>query len=346
MSFTKSAKAKIVICTILVFFLLACRISVYNQFNKDGSGEFRMSFVITYDDLIALVSSYGLDDEMDDEEILDYLLESMDLDTLDELCAEMETEMGSEYSEFYVESKETSDGVECVIGVPFASINEYVEMQESEDLEVSIDSRGNFTYRMAADIASEDLGDWSTYQEDLDIELVFLWHVTAPGKITYHNGSRVIGNTVTWNLLELVEERNFVMEVRSVVSDSDSDPSDAPASTPRSRATSTSLVTPTITLDITPTFTPIPTLTYTRFPTTTFTSTPEPTYTPMPEPIDTAKPEPTARTASDVSSKEKKDEDKEGGLNIQTVLIIGLVVIVGIIGFQVIQLIRNSSLEE
>ncbi len=345
MSLRKSSKAKLIFCILIVLFLSACRISVHNKFNKDGSGEFSMSFLITYEDLIALMDSYELDEEMDEEEILDYIFESMGIESIDELCESLEEDMGNEYQDAYLESNETSEGVECAIIVPFDSIDDYLDMQDSENLEVSLDTDGNFTYSLAADDASQDLGDLEYYQEYMGIEFVFLWNVTVPGTIISHNGERVNGNTVTWNILEIaMEGEEFTMEVRSEISNNDPSPSKSPTYTSKPKATSTRSFTPTKTINVFSTNTPLPTLTYTRNPTTTFTSTPEPTFTSTPEPAETSTLEPTAEETSETLKEEGSDEEG-GGLTKRTILTIALVVLIGIILFQVIPLLRSSKEE-
>ncbi len=345
MSLTKSSKAKLVFCTILVLFLSACKITVHSKFNKDGSGVFNMSFIITYDDLIALMDLYESGEDMDEDEILDYILESMGIESIDELCAGMAEEMGNEYPDAYIESNETSEGFECVIIVPFDSIDEYIDMQDSENIEVSLDRDGNFTYRLAAGEVPQDLGDFEYYQEYFGMELIILWNVTVPGKIISHNGRMLIGNTVTWNLLEIAKEgEDLIMEVRSEINNYDPSPSKTPTSTPLPKATSIRSFTPTNTLNVFFTNTPLPTLTYTRFPTTTFTSIPEPTMTSTLEPAETSTPEPTVEETSGTVEGERNDE-KGGGLDIRSILIVALVVIVGIILFQAIQQMKSSGEE-
>ena len=213
-----SRKRTLLIIAISALLVLsACTMEVHSTFEKDGSGEFSLSFLISNADLSTFMGLYGAGADIAEEEMLDYVLDSAGFESIEDMCAGLLEEIGEDFPDANTDAKETSDGLECKINVPFESIEEYKEIQEINALEVEL-TEDTFSYRLKVGDVSGEL-EQLLMAEEYGLEVSFLWKVTTPGKISDHNGTSVSGNTVTWDLLELDKEGSIShMEVTSSTS--------------------------------------------------------------------------------------------------------------------------------
>lgn len=206
----------IVVGITLLLLLSACKMEVHTKVNADGSGEMSIAFELANSDLSAIAGLMGVGDVGDDE-VLDYILQSQGYDSVEEFCAGMQDETGGDLEDAVVEANRTDEGLECIITWPFESLEELMAEYEGDEIEISIVD-GTFTYRMAGADTGLDTEEFTSYQSMLGIDIEMLWIVTAPGKVSSHNGTSIDGTTVTWDLIELGQSGDFTMELTSSTS--------------------------------------------------------------------------------------------------------------------------------
>ena len=214
-----SRKRIILIIAISALLVLsACTMEVHSTFEKDGSGEFSLAFLITKEDLVIAMeqfAGYGVD--IEEDEILDYIIESAGYGSVEDLCAGFGSNFSIEGVEPTVVAEEKDGGLNCTITMQFSDIEEFKAMQDIDDLEIVL-TEDTFLYRVEVGDMGADLDSLMAY-EDYGLDMSVKWLVTTPGKISDHNGTSVSGNTVTWDLLEVAKEGNIShMEVTSSTS--------------------------------------------------------------------------------------------------------------------------------
>ncbi len=190
------------ICALLVLVLSSCEVVVHTKVKADGSGTFSISFEITENDFSASLDLYMAPD-IDADEVVDFLLEDRDYESIEELCEEL----GSDF--FYsdivptVEGSQKKGGLTCNITFSFDNLEEMKDFMGPDDLTVSIDEKTfNYRYEGQGDLD----GDYQISDAEwLGIDISASFKVTAPGTIIDTNGTKS-GTTVTWDLIKMAEE--------------------------------------------------------------------------------------------------------------------------------------------
>lgn len=151
--------------------LSACTIDITVMVNPDGSGSMGMTYKMTAEDLESL-EGMGMAKET--------------------ICSQME-----EDGEFTFTQETHGDEIWCVATKPVATLDALKTEMGGDGftinkLEISGDK---FTFDADADMSNQE----GTEGFDLAM-LKITYSLTAPGKVTSHNGDSISGNTVTWEL--------------------------------------------------------------------------------------------------------------------------------------------------
>ena len=169
----------------------ACSVHFTTVINSDGSGDFKIKYVITEKDI------QDIEDEFE-QDFDDFLDDEFGENDLEEVCNVLEDEAdfpSSADAEYSEEGGEFS----CEITMPFDDIDELIEIYEDmgigEIKDIDLERDGDLTYDMDLDMTdAED-------EEEFGVsEIEYLWVVTVPGSIEDSNASEVKGRTLTWEL--------------------------------------------------------------------------------------------------------------------------------------------------
>ncbi len=158
--------------------LMACRVDFHTQFQTPESGNVMISWTMTAEE--------------------EQMLASMDAGSAEDLCNEMKSEiMQDEEDEATVTFHEEDDGSKvCTIQGPFASLE---ELQDIYGEDTKINKIGEVDGKFIYDVVVSPL-DSSEAGTDMPMPIVFTWRVTMPGKVVEHNGDKIEGRTITWNI--------------------------------------------------------------------------------------------------------------------------------------------------
>jgi hypothetical protein len=161
-----------VLIVLAALILSACTIDISVAINADGSGSLGMTYKLTAEDLKSL--------------------EGMGV-TKDTICTQMESD-----NEFTFTQETHGDEIWCVATKPVADLITLKGEMGGDGFTVNqLDiSSGKFTFDADADMSQQGQ-DTSGF--DLSM-LQITYSMTAPGKVTNHNGDSITGNTVTWKL--------------------------------------------------------------------------------------------------------------------------------------------------
>ncbi len=222
----------------LILLLSACKIVVNTKVNPDGSGTLIFSFEITKEDFSLLLDVYGGGDlGIDEDEIFDYMMESSGYGSIEEMCESLGEGMATFEIEPIIAGSEKDGGLACTLTMAFDNLDQLMELMEADDFNVFIDEgSGTFTYELSGP-GGASLDEMS-YIEEMGIDLSILFEVTAPWEITDHNGSSVSGNTVTWDLLQMIMEGgDLSLAVSSEKAEPTPTPKPEPTPTPKPEPT-------------------------------------------------------------------------------------------------------------
>ncbi|MFZ6030835.1 MAG: LppM family (lipo)protein [Chloroflexota bacterium] len=172
------------IVTLLAALLLsACTIDITAVVNPDGSGALGMTYKLTREDLKSL-EGMGMPAET--------------------ICEQM----GEGQEDFTFVREEHGEEVWCVASKPVATLQEMKTEMNGEGFTVNtLEMMGNqFTFDASADMSEQEGA------EGFDLGMLQIsYSMTAPGKVTSHNGDSIAGNTVTWEL-PLGSSKNLHLE--------------------------------------------------------------------------------------------------------------------------------------
>jgi hypothetical protein len=151
--------------------LSACTIDISVVVNPDGSGSLGMTYKLTAEDLKSL--------------------EGMGM-AKDTICNEMESE-----GDFTFTQETHGDEIWCVGSRPIATLEEMKTEMGGDGFEINtLEITGSqFTFDANANMSQQEGA------EGFDLGMLDItYSMTAPGKVTNHNGDEINGNTVTWKL--------------------------------------------------------------------------------------------------------------------------------------------------
>lgn len=163
--------------------LSACTIDITTIVNPDGSGSLGMTYKLTVDDIKNLEGMGMIGDT---------------------ICEQMSE--GEE--EFIFVREEHGDEIWCIASRPIATLETMKTEMDGEGFTVNtLEIMGNqFTFDANADMSQQEGA------EGFDLAMLQIsYSMTAPGKVTNHNGDSITGNTVTWKL-PLGESKNLHLE--------------------------------------------------------------------------------------------------------------------------------------
>jgi hypothetical protein len=161
-----------VLIVIAALILSACTIDISIVVNPDGSGSMGMTYKLTAEDLKSL--------------------EGMGM-TKDTICTQMESD-----GEITFTQETHGDETWCVGSQPVANLMELKDQMGGDGFTINkldiVD--GKFVFDADADMSQQG-EDTSGFNLGM---LKITYSMTAPGKVTNHNGDSISGNTVTWEL--------------------------------------------------------------------------------------------------------------------------------------------------
>jgi len=152
--------------------LSACTIDITATVNPDGSGALGMIYKLTADDLNTF-ESMGMPSE--------------------EICTSVSEESGEDMT---LSQEKHGDEIWCIAEKEVATLEELKAEIEGDGFTINALELDNdqFVFDADVDMTTEDTGG-------LDFGLIEInFSMTAPGKVTDHNGDSIDGNTVTWNM--------------------------------------------------------------------------------------------------------------------------------------------------
>lgn len=185
-------KSRFVLFTSLVLAVLllaGCTISITTKVNADGSGEMGFAYKFTKSDLDSL-ASFGM--------------------KADTICSDMTSQGGSSLDLQGMELKQEKHGDEtwCVGTKPFKTLDELKTGDSTSGFTINrLEIKDNKLYFDAVMSAGSD----TQGMESMPFEINIGYEFTAPGKVTKHNGDKIDGNTVTWNI-PLTGEKSMQLE--------------------------------------------------------------------------------------------------------------------------------------
>lgn len=169
----------------------ACSVQFTTEINADGSGDFKVRYVLSEEDIQAIEEEEGDDFE-------DLVFNEYGEDDLQNACEELvdDSEFPGNATAAY---SEKGGEISCEILMPFDDLDELIEIYEDQFFgmtgNVAMNTNGDLTYLIELDssvFASED--DQSFYETE------YFWIVNAPGSIENNNAGQERNGTLTWDL--------------------------------------------------------------------------------------------------------------------------------------------------
>lgn len=187
----KSKLVFISLVSLLGLFSAACSVHFTTVINSDGSGDFKIKYVITEKDI------QDVEDEFD-QDFEDFLDDQFGENDLEEVCNVLEDE-GDLPRSADAEYSEAEGEFSCEITIPFDDIDELVEIYEDLDIgeirDIDLGRDGDLTYELDMDMTDAE------GEDEFGVSgIEYLWIVTVPGSVEDSNASEVKGRTLTWEL--------------------------------------------------------------------------------------------------------------------------------------------------
>ncbi len=218
-------KILLIIAISAVLVLSSCTMVAHITVKPDGSGTYNFSFTITKEDMAILLGQYVGNLDIDEDEFFDYLLGQYEMESMDDLCSLLGFEFQPVNGEAEVKGEEKNGVLECEMSVAFDNLDELIDYNELFDpvgsgKTFAIDEEaGEFTFE-AVFSESNDILE----VEEIGVDISIMYKITAPGKVSSHNGTSVSGTTVTWDLVEMSKEsEDLTMTLTSSTSGGGSD---------------------------------------------------------------------------------------------------------------------------
>lgn len=170
MTTRKSRFWLVLVLSIAILLLSACKANFVTELKADGSGTFKQEMGFTPDE----VSSMSLGGESD-------------------FCSGVDTQTSELPPNTTVTKEQRGEETWCVFASPFGSLTELKTIYGSMDIVINqLDISGS---KVTYDITLDMSGD-SGMMGPMEIK----WIVTMPGSVQSHNADEVDGRTLTWNL--------------------------------------------------------------------------------------------------------------------------------------------------
>lgn len=169
-----------VLIVLLALLASACTFKFSTTVNEDATGKFVTEFGLTADEITQLEAFGG--------------------ESFDSMCTVDEFATGSSEN-VVVEQEQRGDETWCVATLSFNSLSELEAAYGDMDVQINTLTltEDEFVYDVSFNVGADpemDLGALAA----MGVDLSLVWEVTAPGRVTDHNGDEINGQVVTWNL--------------------------------------------------------------------------------------------------------------------------------------------------